>query len=106
MQATHLREELDDLQHRFSSLKVHLDSTMDRFMGPGSAPVEQKSKRGETSKRDSAATISNVTQELAELQSMLMRADAEVSSLSAQFYSNMEMSLGASTEKEEMWIEI
>lgn len=88
MQATHLREELDDLQNRFSSLKAHLDSTMDRFMGPGSAPVEQKSERGETSKRVSAATISNVTQELAELQSMLMRADTEVSSLSAQFDSN------------------
>lgn len=98
MQATHLREELDDLQHRFSSLKAHLDSTMDRFMGPGSAPVEQKSERGEA-----CTTISDVTQGLAELESMLKRADAEVC---AQFDSNMEMSLGASTEKEEMWIEI
>lgn len=106
MQAAHLREELDDLQRRFSSLKAHLDSTTDSFMGPGSTPVEQKSERGETSKRVSAATISNVTQEPAEIQSTLMRADTEVSPLSAQFDSNMEMSLGASTEQEEMWIEI
>ncbi|XXG85813.1 hypothetical protein AAC387_Pa11g0831 [Persea americana] len=105
-QAAHLREELDDLQRRFSSLKAHLDSTTDSFMGPGSTPVEQKSETGETSKSVSAATIPNVTLEPAEIQSTLMRADTEVSPLSAQFDSNMEMSLGASTEKEEMWIEI